>query len=412
MSSLTVVLAVRGPHEAAIATALDRHPGIVVSRRCADLTEALAVAHAGHGAVVVLSDHPQLDRAVLAEFAAAGTAIVGAPGTLEAQDRLRSLGVDEHVPPGADPVRIAASVLAGAERAAPLLPDESGPEQAVGSGAVIAVWGPTGAPGRTTVATNLAAELAAGGTETLCVDVDTHGGAVAQAFGLLDEAPGVAALARAALSGGLTPQHVRRHALEVAPQLRVLTGIARAERWPELPAAALDPMWDALRSEAAAIVVDCGFGLESDEALAYDTRAPQRHGATLSALAAADVVVAVGGAEPLSVQRLVHGLGALEVAKSGVSPLVVVNRVRSAVAGPSPERALADALARFADVDEIWPVPFDPKGCDAATLEGRMLRERSPRAPARRAIAGIARGIRVRLDSRVPRGVPEPQVTD
>lgn len=412
MSSLAVILAVRGPHEAAIATALDRHPGILVSRRCADLTEALAVAHAGHGSVVVLSDHPQLDRAVVAEFGAAGAAVVGAPGSPEAQERLRALGLGELIPLGADPVRIAATVLAGAERGAPLVPEEPQPVQVGGAGAVIAVWGPTGAPGRTTVATNLAAELAAAGTHTLCVDVDTYGGAVAQAFGLLDEAPGVAALARAALSGGLSPQHVRRHALEVAPRLRVLTGIARAERWPELPAAALDPMWEVLRSEAEAIVVDCGFGLESDEALAYDTRAPQRNGATLSALAAADVVVAVGGSEPLSVQRLVHGLATLETVRPGASPMVVVNRVRSAVAGPSPETALADALARFAEVREIWPVPFDPKACDAATLEGRMLRERAPRSSARRAIAGFAGAVRLGLEARASQGAAELQVTD
>ena len=71
-------------------------------------------------------------------------------------------------------------------------------------GMVIAVWGPTGAPGRTTVAVTLAVEAALLGVETLLVDADTYGGSVAQALGLLDEAPGLAAAARAANSGRRT----------------------------------------------------------------------------------------------------------------------------------------------------------------------------------------------------------------
>ena len=45
---------------------------------------------------------------------------------------------------------------------------------------VVAVWGPTGAPGRTTIAVTLATELAALGI-TVLVDADTYGGSVAQA---------------------------------------------------------------------------------------------------------------------------------------------------------------------------------------------------------------------------------------
>ena len=61
--------------------------------------------------------------------------------------------------------------------------------------------GPPGAPGRTTVATTLAAEIAGRGVEVLLVDADTYGGCVAQTLGLLDEAPGIAAACRAADQG-------------------------------------------------------------------------------------------------------------------------------------------------------------------------------------------------------------------
>jgi Mrp family chromosome partitioning ATPase len=75
----------------------------------------------------------------------------------------------------------------------------------------VAVWGPTGAPGRTTVAVNLAAELALLGRHTLVVDADTYGGTIAQAVGLFDESPGLAAAARAAGQG----RQLRRVSLQV-----------------------------------------------------------------------------------------------------------------------------------------------------------------------------------------------------
>jgi Mrp family chromosome partitioning ATPase len=52
-----------------------------------------------------------------------------------------------------------------------------------GNGRVIAVWGPKGAPGRTTVALNLAFEAAPLAGETLLVDADTYGGSIAQVRG-------------------------------------------------------------------------------------------------------------------------------------------------------------------------------------------------------------------------------------
>jgi len=177
----------------------------------------------------------------------------------------------------------------------------------------------------------------------------------------------------------------------------VLSGVTRADRWPELSASALEPVWELLRTQAAVTVVDCGFGLERDEELQYDTHAPQRNGATLSALAAADVVVAVGSAEPLGIQRLVHSLAALDaVVPAETTPrLVVVNRVRASVAGQRPREAVADALRRYSAVDAVWTVGWDPRACDAAALAGQALGERAPRSAARKGIQAVASAARL-----------------
>jgi hypothetical protein len=50
--------------------------------------------------------------------------------------------------------------------------------------------------------------------------------------------------------------------------------------------------------------VDCGFCIEVDEELSYDTAAPRRNGATVTALEQADLVVVVGSADPLGLARL------------------------------------------------------------------------------------------------------------
>jgi Mrp family chromosome partitioning ATPase len=102
--------------------------------------------------------------------------------------------------------------------------------QAPGKARVVAVWGPAGSPGRTTIATTLAAEVAARGTDVLLVDADTYGGCVAQALGLLDEAPGIAAACRAADQGQLDLPMLSRLAPVVTGGLRVLTGLPKAER--------------------------------------------------------------------------------------------------------------------------------------------------------------------------------------
>jgi hypothetical protein len=180
---------------------------------------------------VVAAGTRWLDRDALARLAAAGLAVVGVAGAgdEDGERRLRQLGllhvaVDTDPPealvdraraalaaepdpagrpfdPAGEPSRLAGGPLDPAGEpldpaGEPLDPageplDPAGgplgsgevPGQAGGDGrrAVVAVWGPKGGPGRTTVAVNLAFEAAAAGGEVLLVDADTYGGAVAHA---------------------------------------------------------------------------------------------------------------------------------------------------------------------------------------------------------------------------------------
>jgi MinD-like ATPase involved in chromosome partitioning or flagellar assembly len=244
------------------------------------------------------------------------------------------------------------------------------------------------------VALTLAGEFAALGAQTLVVDADTYGPSVAQALGLLDESGGIAGAMRSANGGVLDVDRLARLTPSLSPTLRVLTGLPQPSRWPELRPSGLDVLWSRARELARWTVVDCGFGLEADEEITFDTTAPRRNGATLSALAAADVVLAVGCADPVGLQRLVRGLSDLgEALGPSVSPRVVVTRVRPEAVGPDPARRIAEALSRYAGVREPILVADDRAGCDMAMLAGRMLIEVVPTSPARRPFAELAAGL-------------------
>lgn len=389
--------------------------GVSLVRRCVDLADLLATAAAGTAqAVLVSSDLRRLDRDALGRLASARVAVVALvpPGDEDAERRLRQLGVTHVVAADAPASVVSEHLLAAVDtvsRSGPgavtdpaaALPDlppydeedlflDLGPQLAEPTGQVIAVWGPTGAPGRTVVATALACELADAGAQTLLVDADVYGGALAQALGLLDEAPGVAAAARLANNGTLDVPALAELARSISPRLRVLTGITRAERWTELRPAAMAAMLAQARVLAQHTVVDVGFCLEEDEELSFDTTAPRRNGATLAVLADADVVVAVGSADPISLQRLVRGLSRLAEAVPGVAPVVVVNRVRRTLLAGDPEREISAALDRYAGVVPSAFIPFDLKAFDAALMSGRSLLEVAADSPARQAVAAFA----------------------
>jgi Flp pilus assembly CpaE family ATPase len=236
----------------------------------------------------------------------------------------------------------------------------------------------------------LAAELAALGRSTLLVDGDVYGGVVAQLLGVLDESPGLAAAARLANNGQLHLAALAGLARSVTPTLRLLSGISRADRWPELRPTALESVLALARSLAEVTVIDCAFCLEQDEELAFDTAAPRRNGATLTFLESADTVLAVGAADPVGLQRLVRGLGELREAVPGLQPTVVVNRLRSSGVPGDADREIRAALARYAGVDELSVVPLDVAGVDAAVAAGRTLAEAAPTSPTRVAIADLA----------------------
>jgi Flp pilus assembly CpaE family ATPase len=420
--SRSVVTAVSDRWESALVTTLERGTDAQIARRCPDLADLLAVAGSGLAQVALVSaDLRSLDRTALDHLRECSVTVVGIypPGDEMAELHLRQLGISTVIqadasgevlqealdgldtqpgpqagwlPQGlgpADEGRLDGADSSQRHGARTGAPDQVVADAPDSLGVIVAVWGPAGAPGRTTVALNLASELARLGQPTVLVDADTYGGCIAQSLSLLDEAPGLAAATRSADQGSLDLAALARLAPEVCAGLRVLTGIPKAERWPELRAAALEHVLTLTRRLARFTVIDCGFSLEDDEELSYDTLAPRRNAATLTSLAVADQVLAVGVGDPIGLQRLVRGLQELGTVASP-SPTVVVNRVRASAVGPRPERRIRDALTRFAGIDELRFIPDDPASLDGALLVGQSLAEAAPVSEVRKSLMALA----------------------
>jgi MinD-like ATPase involved in chromosome partitioning or flagellar assembly len=231
------------------------------------------------------------------------------------------------------------------------------------------------------------------GAATLLVDADVYGATIAATLGLLDESPGLAAACRQAGTRRLTPPALAALSWQLSPELRLLTGLPLAQRWPELRPSGVEAVLATARSLADFVVVDCGFCLETDEELSFDTLAPRRNGATLAVLDAADLVVAVGSADPIGMQRLVRGLAELRDIGVDRPVWVVVNRVRRGVVPGDPKIELTAALERFAGCSAAALLPAEQDSIDAALASGRTLAETRPNSGLRRAFVELATAV-------------------
>lgn len=370
-----VALAVPLEAEERITDGAERWGHHVVAR-CAGAAELAARLHdLRPDIVVVAAAERYLGPALLGECDRLGIRTIALAATAAERRYAAVLGLHEVSDPehGWDAIER----LGTAESAAPPAP---------AGGRIIAVWGPVGAPGRTTVAIAVAAELAARGHRVAVVDADTYGGSVAPALALLDESPGFAAACRLAGSDSLTVAELDRVAQlyeSANGSFRVLTGIGRPARWPELSGQRVQAAMAVLRDWVDFAVLDTGFSLEVDEEISSDLLAPRRNAATLTALRGADHVIAVGTGDPLGLSRFLRAhIDLLEtVGPERVS--VLINRVRSSAIGMSPHGQVAQALRRFGGIPAPVLVPHDQDAADAALLAGRTLLDVAPRSAAR-----------------------------
>jgi MinD-like ATPase involved in chromosome partitioning or flagellar assembly len=368
-----------------------RHGHEVVAR-CSTAHELASRVEAVHPDVaVVAATERHLTPSLLSICDEAGVRILALVGSEVDRRHASALGLLESADldaPWADLERELAVIPVRT-----LVPVEPHPGSAAGQqGVVVAVWGPAGAPGRTTVAINIAAELASAGHSVALADIDTYSGSIAPALGMLDEAPGFAAACRLAGVDSLTRAELERIGQRYGSgraSFWVLTGIGRPSRWPELSSQRVTTTLQQCREWVDFTVVDTGFSLEHDEEISSDLFAPRRNAAGITALRAADRVVAVGAADPVGLSRFLRAhVDLIETVAEG-RVIVAMNKLRASAVGLNPLGQVAQTLSRFGGIESAAMIPYDAPACDAAILSGRTIADAAPKSPVRIAIRDL-----------------------
>lgn len=377
--TVRIALAVPSPHDERLAFEARRHGhDVVVTAVDADDLES-ALVPALPEVAIVWADERYLGYGLLAECDARGVRVVAAVSNDVERRYATGIGLYDLV-----------DAEAGWDAVATLLPGADAPAPAPHTrGTVIAVWGPAGSPGRTTLAIAIAAEIAAAGFTVALADVDTHSASVAPALGLMDEAPGFAAACRLAGADSLDRAELerigQRHDAGDS-SFWVLTGIGQPSRWPELSADRVLATIDECRRWVDYVVLDTASNLESDEEISSDMFAPRRNAATVTALREADHIVAVASADPVGLARFLRAHGDLADVAVTLEITVVANKVRASAIGLGPAAQVTQTLSRFGGIDDPVLVPWDQQAMDAAVLSARTLAEVAPKSAARLAI--------------------------
>ena len=374
------------------------HHGHELVARCGSADELAASISTGRTELAVVGGSPRyLNQRLLAEADSAGVRMLALVSGEADRKHAAALGLHETAPDDADWEELEARLFSGVT-----IPRSQGPRSTEGK--VITVWGPAGAPGRTTLAISIAAELAAAGHRVVLADVDTYSGSIAPALGLLDEAPGFAAACRLAATSSLSIAELERIGERYSSPnggFWVLTGIGRPSRWPELSADRVTEVIAHCRRWADFTVLDTSASLENDEEISSDLFAPRRNAATLTALRQADEVLAVGSADPVGLSRFLRAhVDLVEVLETD-RLTVAMNRIRSGAIGLSPAAQVKQSLQRFGGIESPTLIPHDLAALDAAVLSGRTLLDAAPKSPARQAIRQLV----------AERFAPQPAIT-
>ncbi len=370
-NELTIVTVAGDPdREAAFSTELATEPKAHLLLRCVDRTELIAAMRAGGVDGVVLVGLPRwLDPQTTYEIVNAGASLVGLIDDEAEATRIQRLG-GVTLPSISGPREVIAAASEQMQSPVAVTAPPNGDR-----GRLVAVWGPKGSPGRTTLAIELSATLALADPSTLLIDGDPYGGDVVQLLGLAVDLPSILWAARMAEKGELDPGALLlelRRAGRRGPVL--LPGLPRAELWAEISEFGWRALLDVARSTFDFVVCDVGFCLEPD-APSYSGVSAGRNALARMTVSEADAVIAVCRTDPVGVRSFLWAFDGLTELVDPERVTVVLNRARS---GPAREaRALID---RHIGKRARAVIPDRPTELRRAVAEGRpLMAHRAPR---------------------------------
>lgn len=343
--------------------------GCTVVRRCLEAADLLAAAKIEPQAMIVVDVAvPRLGADIIATIEhATPTRTVGLIDDDAGHDRVRALGITRVVDMreagarseliamlGSQPeittadIRASESMSSAHAANAPhaRMPGVHGAEERV-LGRRVAVTGPAGAPGRTTVALGLAEAWAQAGERVCLIDADTVAPSLAVTVGMTEDVSGLLLASRYADQGALDARSLGSACRKLTERLWVLTGIGSPDRWGSARPAALERIWHTCAQHFDRVVIDAGSLLDTPAGDDPFGSGHERDAATVSALRNCDSVIVVARGEPIGTLRLIDQLPAIGKLAGAADVRVVVNRVggsRSRTQERSTAKAVGHAL--------------------------------------------------------------------
>lgn len=369
--------------------------GFTVVRRCVEAVDVLAAASIEpHAAVVLDMTTPRLSADIVAAIPGLQQRVVLAVASdPDAATRALDWGIESVVMLGdADALDRIIAELTVAKQVPPE-PAHAMRVDANGSASskVTVVYGPTGAPGRSTIALGLAEAWSRSGDRVCLIDADTVGPALALVVGMTEDVSGVLVASRYADQGALDVRSLGSACRQLDDRLWLMSGVGSADRWHQLRPGSFERVVRLCAEYFDRVVIDTNplLNIEGfDDALAAG--ALGRDAITRSALALSDSVLVVTQPDAVSVMRLCLDLPAVMKLAHHGQVSVVVNRAQK-----RDTRAASHVGSVLTDSGINVPVHTVPEdgSIEACRRSGSLLWEVAASKKVRRSLSRLGHAI-------------------
>jgi MinD-like ATPase involved in chromosome partitioning or flagellar assembly len=373
--------------EATLAAELSSRSDLELVLRCVDRVELLALFRSRSVDVVISVGAPRwLDAETVEEGLSAGIRLLGVAGDPLENEHLRRLGV--RVAAGTSIDEILATATDVPLPLPPTIAKEEDPQ-----GRLIAVWGPKGSPGRTTMAIEMSHRLCAVDPDTLLIDADGFGGDVVQYLGIVEELPTVVWAARLAGSDELDPTQLARALRRSGPMGPVVVpGVPRSQLAAEISDYGWRHLLEVARATFSFTVCDVGFCIEPP---GPSQTGDGRNHIARTTLKEASHIVAVCRADAVGVKNFLWAFDELKEMVDPSDVSVIVNRVV-----PGDEREVADVLRKHVGKKAAAYIREDVDRFRTAVRTGRAVSEDDPSSDVATALDGLLANLGAKVPAR------------
>lgn len=247
-------------------------------------------------------------------------------------------------------------------------------------GLVVAVWGPPGSPGTTSLAITLAGLLSELSAQVVLIDGDTYSSSVAQNLNLSQTGSGLLAACRMARVETVEATALRSCMVEYTgrrSRFQVMTGLLAPEKFADIDLLALRRVFEVLRREGYVIVIDLAGPLEQfpHEVIG----GPLRNGIQRVVLENADHIVAVTRPTATHTTRFLRQWPLLSSLAPQATTRVLMNAVLKGESAAANEATYA--LWTHAGIDEVVSLPNDRSSFVRADSDGVTIGDLPTRSP-------------------------------